>query len=635
MNPLLDILDKVGYALDTPGALLRGALSGAPGERRTGREMLTSWGLTEPNDPNAWEGADFAGFAADVIADPLNLIPAGALAKILGKSGKLDDLARGAKALAADEVGSVVVPTFYSRSRRAAENLPPNIKAQSLKNTLERLGAHPQELADAQINLLTTNPGEKLSRDAVMEFLESNAPRIDVRKGSGHWRDKTSPGLAPNYQEDLLTAPGLHAPQYLEAGTNLARNPQGIDERAAWEVWREMMAPEHGHYAGTLGPRGAGIADNLIAAVRRHDRPGNTLLVGEIQSDLHQDARTFADQIISDLKMIEENPSQLRKRDFPYLEQFPEIVPEAGKPIYRSPGHAEAAMSLSRKVTYLAEELKKAAQRKNEFLENARPGMLDEASKVYDRLGKEAVEHKYDYNSLFDDRTKQELIEQMVQDYPSDFLSPGLAKELKRYRGVTSIYAERHGKAKDLFSDAMQTLRDVPPAAPFVSNWQDVALKQQIREAAEKGYENITLESGLGAFLNSTDYSQERLIEILRKLQEGGIDPLKVTSQELQDRGMWDAKMLSGMLKNYRGTLPNKMTKIIKEATGEKIPARLIHPEDLGMYRRAFLQNHPFSRMASFPITDKLRDAALHKGFSTYAIPPLAAILLAAQQDGA
>ena len=50
---LLDILTDIGYVLDTPGALTRGLLAGRPGERVGGREMLTEWGLTDPNDPEA------------------------------------------------------------------------------------------------------------------------------------------------------------------------------------------------------------------------------------------------------------------------------------------------------------------------------------------------------------------------------------------------------------------------------------------------------------------------------------------------------------------------------------------------------------------------------------------------------
>lgn len=78
MNPLLELLSGVGYVLDTPGALLRGALSGKVGERATGREMLDSWGVTNSSDDGF--GSDAAGFAADLIADPLNLV-GGGLAK--------------------------------------------------------------------------------------------------------------------------------------------------------------------------------------------------------------------------------------------------------------------------------------------------------------------------------------------------------------------------------------------------------------------------------------------------------------------------------------------------------------------------------------------------------------------------
>lgn len=63
MNALMDALDGIGYALDTPGAYLRGALSGRFGERASGQEMLSSLGMEDP--------VAGAGFAAELVSDPL------------------------------------------------------------------------------------------------------------------------------------------------------------------------------------------------------------------------------------------------------------------------------------------------------------------------------------------------------------------------------------------------------------------------------------------------------------------------------------------------------------------------------------------------------------------------------------
>jgi len=72
----LNLLAKLGYALDTPGAYLRGLLAGKPGERVSGREMLEEWGLLSANQPGLDVG-DVAGLAAEIVLDPLNLLSAG------------------------------------------------------------------------------------------------------------------------------------------------------------------------------------------------------------------------------------------------------------------------------------------------------------------------------------------------------------------------------------------------------------------------------------------------------------------------------------------------------------------------------------------------------------------------------
>jgi hypothetical protein len=88
MNLIMAAIHGLGYALDTPGALTRGVIAGRPGTRATGREMLESLGILGPNDPNKWELGDFAGFGADMLVDPLNLLGAGAIQKVLGVAGK-------------------------------------------------------------------------------------------------------------------------------------------------------------------------------------------------------------------------------------------------------------------------------------------------------------------------------------------------------------------------------------------------------------------------------------------------------------------------------------------------------------------------------------------------------------------
>jgi hypothetical protein len=103
-NWLLDALGDVGYALDTPGAYTRGLLAGRPGERASGEEMLSSYGV----DAGPW-----GGLAAEVVVDPLTLLPPlwGAYkgTRALGKGiGLADDAAPLARRLG--ELGSQLDP---------------------------------------------------------------------------------------------------------------------------------------------------------------------------------------------------------------------------------------------------------------------------------------------------------------------------------------------------------------------------------------------------------------------------------------------------------------------------------------------------------------------------------------------
>lgn len=100
-------LQAVGNVLDTPGGFIRDIAAGNnpflgifdPSARASGRDVLTAWGATEANDPNAWEAADFAGFGLELLLDPLLPLAGGAKAlgaggKLASKAGILGDLAK-------------------------------------------------------------------------------------------------------------------------------------------------------------------------------------------------------------------------------------------------------------------------------------------------------------------------------------------------------------------------------------------------------------------------------------------------------------------------------------------------------------------------------------------------------------
>lgn len=97
-NTALSGISAVGNLLDVPGSMVRDLIGGenpldqllspmSPDNRLTGRDVLTKYGLTAPNDPNAWEAADFGGFGLELALDPF--LPLSFGARALGKGGQV------------------------------------------------------------------------------------------------------------------------------------------------------------------------------------------------------------------------------------------------------------------------------------------------------------------------------------------------------------------------------------------------------------------------------------------------------------------------------------------------------------------------------------------------------------------
>lgn len=133
MNALLDAilsgLSTAGYVLDTPGALLRGALSGRPGERASGRDMLESWGVLGENQDGI-DAGDVLGFGADVLVDPLNLLGAGMVKRGLGLA---DDVAKSNK-LREAMLAKGAMPEEVAKMTQAADASGPMMLLRGARN---------------------------------------------------------------------------------------------------------------------------------------------------------------------------------------------------------------------------------------------------------------------------------------------------------------------------------------------------------------------------------------------------------------------------------------------------------------------------------------------------------------------
>lgn len=126
---LSDILSGVGSTISAPGDYLRGLLAGQGGTRMGGRDMLEAQGILGANQEGLDPG-DIAGFLAEMILDPLNLIPFGALAG-MAKAGKLGKAASNRAFSLADNAIPVVSEIADPAARQA-------LVQQAARETAER-----------------------------------------------------------------------------------------------------------------------------------------------------------------------------------------------------------------------------------------------------------------------------------------------------------------------------------------------------------------------------------------------------------------------------------------------------------------------------------------------------------------
>jgi hypothetical protein len=163
-------LSAFGYALDTPGALVRGILAGDPlsvfgtsDERVTGRELLRQYGLVGSEDN--W-GNFAGGLGAEILLDPLTYASFG-LTALLGTGAKT------AAAKAATRAGlmGTAGDDLVLRAARAAETgaLPNTGPATFLRN------ATPSYLADDLAEQAATRAGRDIDDVAVRTLAEDAA----------------------------------------------------------------------------------------------------------------------------------------------------------------------------------------------------------------------------------------------------------------------------------------------------------------------------------------------------------------------------------------------------------------------------------------------------------------------------
>jgi len=259
---LLDLLDKAGNLFDLPGSMVRDALtlnnpldqllSPLSSENRMdGRDVLEKWGMLGPNTEGLDVG-DVAGTAAGIALDPLTWVSGAGVMKLLGRGSKAAKAGTGTKAAQAlleaptqsralvpyrspsSSLQSVLqgptspmtpvdadpfavmreamgqrkpaalpapAPVFYSRLRRAIEQLPDNPKGYKSQSVLNMLKKAPEGISMDEFNY--SGLPEQLAHTPV----QSKAMLLDVLDEgdvAAHTQ-KFSPSFSPRAKLDPVT----------------------------------------------------------------------------------------------------------------------------------------------------------------------------------------------------------------------------------------------------------------------------------------------------------------------------------------------------------------------------------------------------------------------------------------------
>lgn len=303
MNPLLDALGSVGYALDTPGALLRGALAGRAGERASGQDLLSSYGLSSADDP--WGG--LKGFGAEALLDPLALAgPA------LGAFKGIQGVTRGARTLAhADDVNPLAKAVArFAGDESGAIALP---RARELIKTSDNPLGRFQALAEHSPAEVSLNPVHQTENFGAYPWEDPAAVYLP---------DAVSPAVVPNLQLNQWGDPGTME----EMVRRIVRSGQGAGPVSA----DSFPVHELGHAFHDRGLREAGNRHGIHTMLGKGSIP--SAIAADIRPHLGQYATTnpaefVAEAFTNQMLRGEPLPAQLRSlyQDFhgPDLDQLP------------------------------------------------------------------------------------------------------------------------------------------------------------------------------------------------------------------------------------------------------------------------------------------------------------------------
>jgi hypothetical protein len=314
MPSLLDILGYAGNALDLPGSSVRDLLTGnnpfdqwltpfSDGNRATGRDVLHArFGVSENEETgmsgwldNPMEGVkDIAGFGAEMLLDPTNLIPGGAILKALKgrKAAKVANAGIDAENLANAGKYSMVNPKVAGRPEvPTSPTLPEGIPELQPGFARAVHWASPENVDQIRESGLDYSRQGMLSSTAQVWGDGSKvnySPPNDPRFSGGQAVIFDFPEGELRLHDNIARSPGVLDPKYF-VGAVPGPKPQPKNPMTAAPNWKDQVADlesrkddllySAGAYEENMGAgvlfdeisiaRGEGLTDGTMASLDR------------------------------------------------------------------------------------------------------------------------------------------------------------------------------------------------------------------------------------------------------------------------------------------------------------------------------------------------------------------------------
>jgi hypothetical protein len=531
-----------------------------PEQRVGGREMLETWGALDPNEEGldwgdaAGFGADVLLDPLSLLGAGAGakLATKGAKRAATGLADEAGQLGKALTEFHADEVGSMpnpfagsapaagLAPTFYSRLEEAAKTLPDTVKTQSLMNMLKKApgGFSPEEAQWRGLEEFLGKQGPKTDKNALLEHLASNKIQVDeVVKGKAAQHDWVD-----------IPATTKEGPRWQLGDTGLV-----ISEEAP--ISKGMFAPFHKPSGERFGWAAYPSAEEAIEGGRhlaRHGMPVEQIGTKElfhdrfVLRDMNDGGRIIESS--PELHRLQASARGLRKA----LEEGEGGATRWAE--HRTPGgenYKEMLLTLPSKGIKEVEYLKKMAQLEeaNEAgtismsAFNAAQNVLDDAVRA-GKLDAPYQSSHWDepnilahmrYQDKIDPATGRKALH--IEEVQSDWHQTGKKEgyktpetelrrlELEKELGARHLeLLDEKGKLQKEIRQATggdliaigERMREITnesqqvsnqlyrvrhenysvPDAPFKDVWQELAMKRMLREAAEKGYDDVSWSGG-------------------------------------------------------------------------------------------------------------------------------------------